>query len=74
MRRVLILAVAAAGAALLVAAAGTPRTVKEGGTFRMAVPVDWFDAVDPALAGKGASVDVIRATCGALLHHPNKPL
>jgi ABC-type transport system substrate-binding protein len=73
MRRVLTLAVAAAGAALLLAAAGSPRGVKEGGTFRVAVtPVARFQTIDPALAGLASRL--LRPACGALVSYPDKPL
>jgi oligopeptide transport system substrate-binding protein len=73
MRRVLTLAVAAAGAALLLAAAGSPRAVKEGGTFRMALSsVGRFGTIDPALAGVESRL--LRPACGALLSYPDKPL
>jgi ABC-type transport system substrate-binding protein len=72
MRGAFLATVAVAGAALLLAAAGSPRGIKEGGTFRVAVPTDWFDAVDPALSG--SRVDVLRPACGALVHYPHKRL
>jgi hypothetical protein len=34
--------------ALLLAASGTPRAIKEGGTFRVAVLAGFFDTIDPA--------------------------
>lgn len=38
----------------------------------MAVPIGWFDAVDPARTGLGN--DVLRPACAALMSYPNKPL
>jgi hypothetical protein len=53
MRRVLTLAVAGCRrSALLLATAGSPRGIKEGGTFRMAITLPArFQAIDPALYG-----------------------
>jgi len=72
MRRGLLLTVATA-AALVLAAPGSPRAVKDGGTFRVAVTaVTGFGAIDPALSGLDARL--LRPACGALLSYPDKPL
>ena len=59
----------ALAAALLLPAAGAPRAIKDGGTFRFAgsPPVD---SVDPA----HGSDFVSRPACGSLMGYPNKPL
>jgi ABC-type oligopeptide transport system substrate-binding subunit len=72
MRRGLLLTVAAA-AALMLAASGSPRAIKDGGTFRVAVTaVTGFGAIDPALYT--AEGRLLRPACGALLSYPDKPL
>jgi ABC-type transport system substrate-binding protein len=67
-RRALTLAVLAAGAALLLAAAGSPRGIKEGGTFRT---VEWsVGAIDPAF-----DPSLLRgAACCKLMGYPDKPV
>jgi len=72
-RRVPTLAVVVAVAALLLAASGSARAVKDGGTFRVAVTaVAGFGAIDPALyTFEGI---LLRPACGALLSYPDKPL
>jgi ABC-type transport system substrate-binding protein len=72
MRRGLLLTVATA-AALVLAASGSPRAIKDGGTFRIAITaVAGFGAIDPALYG--AESRLLRPACGALLSYPDKPL
>jgi peptide/nickel transport system substrate-binding protein len=73
-KRLAVAGALAAALALLLAAAGAPRAIKEGGTFRMAVAGGWFGAADPALPGGAADVDVLRPACGALLEYPNQAL
>jgi len=58
--------VAVAGAALLLAAAGSPRGVKEGGTFRIA---GGPQGIDPALFS-GA---LLQPACGTLMGFPQEP-
>lgn len=60
-----------AGAALLLAASASPRTTREGGTFR--VGISGFDSIDPALAGI-FSGQLLKATCAGLLNVADKPL
>jgi peptide/nickel transport system substrate-binding protein len=67
-----VLAIFAVGAALLLAAAGSPRGIKEGGTFRVAVAAGWFDGVDPARYD--SRIAVLRSACAALMSYPDKPL
>lgn len=64
----------ATGAALLLAASGSPRGDKEGGTFRVGMPVQIFDSIDPALARFPAPTELFRATCASLLNYPDKPV
>jgi len=71
-RRGLLLTVVTA-AALLLAASGSPRAIKDGGTFRVAVTsATGFGAIDPALYGLDGRL--LRPACGALLSYPDKPL
>jgi peptide/nickel transport system substrate-binding protein len=64
--------VLAAGAALLLAAAGSPHGIKEGGTFRIAMPAGSFTTIDPALADGG--LGLLAPACGSLMEYPSKPL
>jgi hypothetical protein len=59
-------------ATLLLAASSTARDIKEGGTFRVAFTVPFFEAIDPALYGLEGRL--LRPACGALLGYQNKPL
>lgn len=52
---------------------GGAREVKEGGTFRVAVPIGSFDAIDPALAITFSSTQLLRPTCGTLMAFPDRP-
>jgi peptide/nickel transport system substrate-binding protein len=71
MRRVSTLAGAAALAALVLAAAGSARATKEGGTFRVVDPSGgFFVGIDPA----GGPDDLLRPACSSLLAYPHKPL
>ena len=73
MRRVPALAAAVAMAALFLAASGSPRAIKDGGTFRVAISsVARFGAIDPALYGLEGRL--LRPACAALLAYPDKPL
>ena len=54
-----------AAAALLLAAAGSPRGIKEGGTFRVAVAVGSFNAIDPALPVLAAGLFWTRLAAGS---------
>jgi ABC-type oligopeptide transport system substrate-binding subunit len=70
-RRALTLAGLVVGAALLLAAAGSPRGIKEGGTFRIGIPASTIiDSIDPLLADFPGAVPVFDATCGGLLKYP----
>jgi ABC-type oligopeptide transport system substrate-binding subunit len=59
--------------ALLLAASGTPRAIKEGGTFRVAVLAGFFDTIDPALVSHPFELLVLEPTCGTLMTYPSKP-
>lgn len=73
MRRALTLGGLVVGAALLFTAAGSPRGIKDGGTFRMAVSAKArFGAIDPALYSLEGRL--LHPACGALLAYPDKPL
>jgi ABC-type transport system substrate-binding protein len=63
----------AAVAVLLLAAAGHPQAGAEGGTLRMAIPADDFDALDPALTQLAGTTTVVRLTCASLMGAPDKP-
>jgi len=68
-RRALTLAGLVVGAALLLAAAGSPGGVKEGGTFR--VGIVGLSSIDPVLGGV---IAIDRATCASLVTFPDEPL
>ena len=71
-RRGLLLTVSTA-AALLLATSGSPRALKEGGAFRMALTsVAQFGTIDPALAGN--EMLVLQPACAALMAYPDEPL
>jgi peptide/nickel transport system substrate-binding protein len=73
MRRVSTLAVGAAVAALTLAASGSPRAVKEGGTFQVAFASGFFDGIDPALTVSSLGQPLLRPACGALMAYPDLP-
>jgi peptide/nickel transport system substrate-binding protein len=66
MRRTLTLVGLVVGAALVLVAAGSPRGIKEGGTFKIVTGFDVF--VDPALPGNELFRNV---ACGALMSYPD---
>jgi peptide/nickel transport system substrate-binding protein len=70
MRRVSTLAVAATVAAFVLAADGSSRGLREGGTFHVAVAAGFFSGIDPALASEPY---LLRPACGALMSYPDKP-
>jgi ABC-type transport system substrate-binding protein len=53
--------------------AGGSRASKEGGTFRVAVPIGTFGGIDPAFGGGVGSGQLLRTACEALVSYPNKP-
>jgi len=66
--RLIAIGVAVTAGALLLAASGTPRSTKEGGTFR--VGISGRVEIDPALAPGGLS----GAACAGLMATPDQPL
>jgi peptide/nickel transport system substrate-binding protein len=65
---------AALCAALLLAASGTARPIKEGGTFRVGMSGGLLVSIDPAFPGGAGLSHVLGATCAALMNQPDKPL
>jgi peptide/nickel transport system substrate-binding protein len=61
------------GATAFAATGASERSIRQGGTFRAAIPGGWFTAVDPALVGPEAS-GLLRPACGSLMAYPHKPL
>lgn len=59
--------------AIVVARSGESTAVKDGGTFRVAMPGSSFDSIDPALATVPPPGFLFRATCAYLLNFPDKP-
>ena len=60
-------------ATLLLASSGGTHAIKEGGTFRVAVPAGRFGTIDPALI-TGPELQLLDPACGNLLRYPSKPL
>jgi peptide/nickel transport system substrate-binding protein len=58
--------------ALVLTPAGATRASKDGGTFRMAITVGIFQAIDPALYGLESRL--LRPACAALMSYPDTPL
>jgi ABC-type transport system substrate-binding protein len=58
---------------MLLAAAGGASGGNEGGTFRVVEP-GLLSTIDPALISYPPEYVVLRATCGALVAFPEKPL
>lgn len=74
-RSTLLAITAAAGAALLLATAGSPRGIKEGGTFRIAMAAGVsFSTIDPALISSLPEIHYLDPACGTLVAYPSKPL
>ena len=61
-------------AALLLAASGSPGGVRDGGTFRVAIPGPSFDSIDATLASSPAAAVPLTADCASLMRLPDKPL
>lgn len=72
MRGTLLAMLAVAGASLLVAADASPRGIKQGGTFRVAVVFGSINAIDPVLTNLVATV-LLDGSCGTLMAYPDKP-
>jgi oligopeptide transport system substrate-binding protein len=60
--------------ALLMAASGSPRAVKEGGTLKVAVRAGRVDTIDPALVNFVVEADLLAPACASLMAYPDKPL
>ena len=61
-------------ALVLIPAAGT-HGIKEGGTFRVAVPTGVaFSTIDPALVSSLSEIHYLDPACGNLMAYPSKPL
>jgi ABC-type oligopeptide transport system substrate-binding subunit len=73
MRRALTFAGLVVGAALLLAAAGSPRGIKEGGTFRVAAAIGLVSTIDPALPKLPLAQSLLDPACGTLMAYPDKP-
>jgi peptide/nickel transport system substrate-binding protein len=71
--RPLAIVAAVTATALLLAASGSPRVTRDGGTFRVGVLQNFFGSIDPALAGLAAQ-PFLRAACAGLMTTPDKPL
>ena len=71
--RALLAGVCALVATLALASSGSPRTLKEGGTLRMAIPAEGFDTIDPALTAIAGTTTIVRLTCASLMGAPDKP-
>ena len=67
-------ALAPATAFAVTASAGPEAAVREGGTFRMAVPAGGVESIDPYLDGLPAMGPIFDATCGRLLNGRDEPL
>jgi hypothetical protein len=63
MRRLAPAVLLAAAVAVLLPAAGGTRAIREGGTFRMAIPSTYIDSVDPAIAALPGDFPVLEPTC-----------
>jgi ABC-type transport system substrate-binding protein len=66
-------AVAALLLSLAAASGGGATPAKEGGTFRVAVLIGFFDAIDPALVDSFFEVAPLSPACGTLMTYPSKP-
>jgi peptide/nickel transport system substrate-binding protein len=73
-KRVVATSASVAVAALLLASAGATRSIKEGGTYRTALPLGAVDSIDPALYNRVGSGILLRPAQGTLMAFPDKPL
>jgi ABC-type transport system substrate-binding protein len=67
-RGALVAIAAATGGALFLAAAGSPREIKDGGTFRIAAPQGYFGSLTEG------GWDLTRPACSTLMAYPDEPL
>src|SRR5215210_743063 len=68
------LAFVAATCVVSAGAAGPSAGLREGGTFRVALPAEVVDSIDPFIAHLPATISILDATCGSLLHRRDAPL
>jgi ABC-type transport system substrate-binding protein len=61
-------------AALVLAGPSQPRSVKEGGTFRIGIPGDAVDSIDAALGALVGGAVIHSATCASLMRTLDAPL
>ena len=71
MTRTLSLAVLVA---IVLVPVGSTQPRVDGGTFRMAIPAEQIDSIDPAITGIAGTTTLVRATCAGLMSTPDKPL
>jgi peptide/nickel transport system substrate-binding protein len=74
MRRRWLVIPAVAAIALVMGGSGGARGVQQGGTFRVAVPVGFVEAIDPAIYNLASSAQLLRPACASLFNFPNKPV
>ena len=68
------LAFVAATCVVSAGAAGPSAGVREGGTFRMALPAQGVATIDPYLNHTAEITGILDAICGSLLHQRDEPL
>src|SRR5215211_5650795 len=68
------LAFVAATCVVSAGAAGPSGGVREGGTFRVALPVQSVDSIDAYLANLPGTSAILDATCGSLLQYRDESL
>lgn len=73
MRPLAALALLGLAALVLTASGASARPVKQGGVFRVGLPSDVVDSIDPALQGLPGGVIIDEATCASLLRFPDTP-
>jgi ABC-type transport system substrate-binding protein len=59
--------------ALLLAASASPFATREVGTFRVGIPAEQIDSIDPAITTIAGTTTLIRATCAGLMTLSDKP-
>jgi ABC-type transport system substrate-binding protein len=73
--RPIALGIAVGGAALLLAASGSPRATRDGGTFVVDLPATYFGpSIDASLNEQAGSQIVLEAVCSSLMNRPDAPL
>jgi ABC-type oligopeptide transport system substrate-binding subunit len=74
MTRFVAIGLSAAAAALLLVGAGGAGSVREGGTFLVAVLGGRVDTIDPALVDFLPELQLLDPACGTLVAYPDRPL